>query len=486
MKSNPIKAGVSERILRKGTASLCRDIGSQPVLSHLTNGGQRLLFEDAVPENGTGFRDPAFTENRLSPLHRWVPWIAGFSAGFVQDVLRHFLKRAQGATVLDPFAGVGTTLVEAYQAGCDVVGFEINPYAELATRLKLAAIDMDPEEIERLIHGYEKFYYRKLDSNGSTNVSSVPPEGFKTRHPFFSKRVERKVLIGFDYLSGIRNKRYADLFRLALGSIMVKISNYSYEPSLGRRSASGKPDIEDYPVEKAVLQKLREMLDDIRFVKRRMGLLEEKPSYAVHNKSIFEALSHLSPSRVDLVITSPPYLNNYHYVRNTRPQMYWLGFVRSSGDLSAYEENSFGKFWQTVREDSAVSLTFKLTELERVLSVLRQTNEERGVYGGHGWANYAATYFNDCYRFAGVLRELLKPGSYAVVVLGNSILQGIEVKTEHFFGEISKLQGLQWVGTELLRKKRTGTSIVNSSIRATNGARTESVLSESAIIVRRA
>jgi DNA modification methylase len=31
--------------------------------------------------------------------------------------------------VLDPFAGVGTTLVESYRRGLNVIGFEINPYA---------------------------------------------------------------------------------------------------------------------------------------------------------------------------------------------------------------------------------------------------------------------------------------------------------------------------------------------------------------------
>ena len=37
-------------------------------------------------------------------------------------------------TVLDPFAGVGTTLVESVFAGHNAVGFEINPYALLACR----------------------------------------------------------------------------------------------------------------------------------------------------------------------------------------------------------------------------------------------------------------------------------------------------------------------------------------------------------------
>ena len=86
-----------------------------------------------------GFRDPAFNRNRELPLHLWVPWVAGFSAEFVEDCLEQYLPkhRRKHLWVLDPFAGVGTTLVEAYLRGLNIIGFEINPYAILAARVKL-------------------------------------------------------------------------------------------------------------------------------------------------------------------------------------------------------------------------------------------------------------------------------------------------------------------------------------------------------------
>ena len=85
-----------------------------------------------------GFRDPAFAANRSAPVHRWVPWIAGFSKHFIEDAISTYAS-GDRQTVLDPFAGVGTTLVEADLAGHEAVGFEINPYAAFAARLKLEA-----------------------------------------------------------------------------------------------------------------------------------------------------------------------------------------------------------------------------------------------------------------------------------------------------------------------------------------------------------
>jgi hypothetical protein len=94
---------------------------------------QTTLF--GAPAATNGFRDSSFAKNKNLPLHRWVPWIAGFSADFVEDAISRYLPmKNSDSWVLDPFAGVGTTLAESYLAGLNVVGFEINPYAALATR----------------------------------------------------------------------------------------------------------------------------------------------------------------------------------------------------------------------------------------------------------------------------------------------------------------------------------------------------------------
>ena len=99
----------------------------------------------------SGFRDSAFSRNRELPIHRWVPWIAGFSSQFVDDCLAKYLKSGNPQTtwVLDPFSGVGTTLVESYIHGLNVVGFEINPYAVLASRAKLQAHKVESKEALR-------------------------------------------------------------------------------------------------------------------------------------------------------------------------------------------------------------------------------------------------------------------------------------------------------------------------------------------------
>jgi hypothetical protein len=189
---------------------------------------QATLY-DAATTTGNGFRDSAFAKNKELPVHRWVPWIAGFSAQFVDDCLSKYLPD-QGKSeycVLDPFAGVGTTLVQAYVRGFNVVGFEINPYAALASKVKLGAAGISAAGLRAQIAGFEKFMRRRCDSsNGQPH--SKPPAGFSGRTELFNPTIERQVLFALDYINEIQVSIIRDLFRLALGSVMVSFSNYSY------------------------------------------------------------------------------------------------------------------------------------------------------------------------------------------------------------------------------------------------------------------
>ncbi len=431
----------------------------------------------------TGFGDTAFTKNREEPVHSWVPWIAGFSASFVGGILDRELAADRDLTVLDPFAGVGTTLVEGIKRNCDVAGFEINPYAALACRVKLEAVQHSADSVRDAADRLASFLRERLRRSGA-GPQSEPPPGFRTRDSFFSPRIERQVLFVKDFLSDEKEEWLRRLISLALGAVMVGVSNYTYEPSLGRRVAVGKALITDADLARILSDKLLRMARDIECLQAAPAHAGRKPTARIFCESYLTgALSKLKPGSVDVLITSPPYLNNYHYVRNTRPQMFWLDFAAEASDLHELETASFGKFWQTVRAEAGIPLSFAYPELEEKLAELRSVHQEKGVYGGAGWANYAATYFNDCFRFCRVTAQVMRPGGLVVVVIGNNILQGIEFKTDEFFAQIAEQAGFAVQALHQVRKKRTGSSIINSSVRV-EAAKRKTELYETAVELR--
>jgi DNA modification methylase len=428
---------------------------------------QLPLFAEATEKrNGSGFSDPAFAANKKLPIHRWVPWVAGFSCDFVKDVIdRHLPKKG---LILDPFSGVGTTLVEGLIKGHRVAGFEINPYAALACKAKTEAFFVEPGELNLLIERFKTFYSSSIRQKATPK--SKPPAGFSTRAEFYSPAVLTKVLLIKDFIAGIEQPPLCDLARLAFAATMVTYSNYSYEPSLGRRESAGREKIEDFAVGETVARKLSEMLEDVLWLKRHAA--NTKPSARIFNKSFFTRGRSLKANSVNLVITSPPYLNNYHYIRNTRPQLYWLEFVQKPQDFKELEQANFGKYWQTVREAEPINLDFKGADKEVTdcLELIRSKSPERGIYGGNGWANYAASYFNDCYRFSLGLKQVLKRNGKAFVVIGNSIIQGVMVPTDRFFGKIAEVTGLKVLDIHQSRATRVGSSIIQSTVRVEKAA----------------
>lgn len=449
---------------------------------------QGRLFPDVTrrerpPKGAPGFGDTAFTRNRDEPLHRWVPWIAGFSSDFVGGILDSGLGVAPSdARVLDPFAGVGTTLVEGMKRGFNVVGFEINPYAALVSQVKLESPGYNVKTLRRTIHQLRDFVYERTPKT-SLQPSSGPPGEFRSRVPFFSPAIERQVLFVLDFVSTRRSDWIKRVLKIALGSVMVGFSNYSYEPSLSTRAAAGKPNVEQADVAEILSRKLMDMADDIEFLHEQLATLDRMPKAILCNESYLIGAGRLGRETVDVLITSPPYLNNYHYVRNTRPHLFWLGLVDERRCLTSLAHTSFGKFWQTVRASSEVALDVDDAELRNIVDRVREQNPGKRQYGGPGWANYVATYFNDCARFSRVTADLMKKGGKVIVVIGNNIIQGVEIETDKLLAKIAGRHGLETIGLHRVRTKRTGSSIVNSSVRA-GTSKTKAHLYETAVELR--
>jgi len=458
---------------------------------------QLNLFKTERDTNG-GFKDPGALDNKKLPMHRWVTWIAGFSAAFAKDAIEKYLPTPKSdSIILDPFAGVGTTLIESFKKSINTIGFEINPFAALVSQVKLESAVVEQRMLEKAIAGYACFMgpiERLIDQSickGDSNEAlqsaqrpkTQPPRNFRSRIPFFSSPVEQKVLFTFDYIGTLQDESIQRIFKMAFGAVMVSFSNYSYEPSLGSRPGAGRDLIENAAVSQIVTQKLKEILADIKEFQDEISMMEKLSKATVYRQSFFEALKRIESSSIDLIITSPPYLNNYHYVRNTRPHLFWLDFVSQPKDLQELEKENYGKFWQTVRELEATNLHFDLPVLQEVIEYVRNLNQAKGIYGGQGWANYIATYFNDTYSFMAILKKILKSKGIAVIVVGNSIIQGVEIKVEKFFSRIAALHEIETEGIYIVRQKRVGSSIVNTGVREKSKQKTE--LYDAAVVLKR-
>ena len=99
---------------------------------------------------------------------------------------------------------------------------------------------------------------------------------------------------------------------------------------------------------------------------------------------------------------------------------------------------------QNVRSHDLIEFSPEITSprLRQVIADVRLQHPEKGVYGGNGWGNYGARYFNDCARFASGMQWCLRPGGTALIAIANSILQSVLIATDEFLGETAVGSGV--------------------------------------------
>lgn len=136
-------------------------------------------------------------------------------------------------------------------------------YAALACAIKVNAHKLNSQIIHQETRNLQFFYEDTLRTKYSP--VSKPSNGFKTRKDFYSPAVLKKVLIIQDFIQQMDNFQTQKVFQLAFASTMVSYSNYSYEPSLGTRTAVGKSDVEDFPVINAIVDKLGKIAIDVEW-----------------------------------------------------------------------------------------------------------------------------------------------------------------------------------------------------------------------------
>ena len=90
---------------------------------------------------------------RTKHVHRLHPYLGKFIPQLVERLLERYVE--PGGRVLDPFAGSGTTLVQALESGRDAVGVDVAGFNALLMRVKTRRYDLDALRKE-LLHAHER------------------------------------------------------------------------------------------------------------------------------------------------------------------------------------------------------------------------------------------------------------------------------------------------------------------------------------------
>lgn len=129
--SPPPSMMVAESLSRSGNRVHMRDDSFELAVSPLT-GGEEQFSLDRFPLDQADIA-PSVLNIEAKERSNFFPWNGQFSPQFVEAILSNYARRGQ--TVYDPFCGSGTVLGEAGRIGINAVGSELNPAAFLLSRV---------------------------------------------------------------------------------------------------------------------------------------------------------------------------------------------------------------------------------------------------------------------------------------------------------------------------------------------------------------
>lgn len=272
--------------------------------------------------------DVAPTEDADAPDRAHVHGFHAYPARAHPVTARRLVEEFTGtrATVLDPFCGSGTVLVEAMLAGRDAVGTDLNPLAVMLARAKTHP--RKPENTEALVRAAEGVAAfadaRRKAKAGAT--ARLPREDVALFAPH--------VLLELDGLrAGIQEappEARPDL-SLVLSSILVKLSQKKGDTSsetTAKRIGQGYPS-------RLFVKKAEELRD--RFDEFAEYLPQPSPRARVLLDDASE-LGKIEDDSIDAVVTSPPYVATYDYLAHHDMRLRWLGLDArrfAKGELGA-------------------------------------------------------------------------------------------------------------------------------------------------------
>ena len=359
-----------------------------------------------------------------------------YPAKFFPELPRWLIKRysQENDWILDPFAGSGTTNVEALLSRRNSVGIDVDPFSRFISKVKITPL------VEKDLKTAQKNLLEAILNYRPSLVAESDLPDFPYRDNWFNK----EILLELTYLkkqiqSVDTNDAVKDFFKVCLSSIIRAVSN-----------------ADDNCTRTVIRKKLNKLVrpsDALnRFAKalhtkvpKMIAFSEEYPSGITVDfpedmdaRNIKYELNHF-----DLAVTSPPYVNAVDYPRTHQLEMYWLGFAQDS--LTPLKK-------QNVGTESVSAIHYKICHeigvpaADKVIANIFQIDPRR--------AFIAFKYLEDMRKNLIEVHKVLREGGRYVVVVGNNRIRGQLFENWKYLMPIAEEVGFEietYFGSEIIK-----------------------------------
>ena len=406
-----------------------------------------ILLRNMDPVPSPDVQRPKRFEFPPGDKERLTHYLFRYPAKFHPPVVRHLIQTytASDATVLDPFCGSGTLLVEAGVCGRSAIGIDVDPLAVFVSNVKahryrisalrescanvLATLD----HVARPESEYERRQF--VDIKPETVARAIRDEQLSVPAiPNIYHWFRHYVVV--DLARILRRIQKADIpathhdfLLLCFAAILRASSNADPVPVSGLEVTSymKQKDVDGRVVNPFNLfrRAVARALDDVQAFQ---GRVVQHTRLSASRGDATRLTSCLS-NTVDVVITSPPYNSAVDYYRRHLLEMFWLGFTASHEERLQLLPKYIGRS-RVRRGHPYVASGAINTPLIRAWDAdIRCRHRDRADAFKH--------YVVAMGKAVQEITRALKPGGRALFVVGQSRWNGRTIPTDQLFVELA-------------------------------------------------
>jgi len=347
---------------------------------------------------------------QLRPVHP-------FPARMAPEIALTGLKSSRKLRVLDPMAGSGTSIVLARILGHFAIGYDQDPLALLVAKTWCSRVN--ESKLRSALETTVAFARARWTAFGPYPPSADSETRRFVRY-WFDLQTRKKLAALAAAISRNKNQVLRTQLWCAFSRlIIVKDNGVSLardvshsRPHRSYERAPADPFIQFSKAGEYIIKSLLVLPTSAGTVRLRRADARNLPTKA---------------GSIDLVITSPPYLNAIDYLRGHKMSLVWMGYsIRWVRDLRS---NSIGA------EVGHSEIPEELLSARRAIGRVRGLNPriERMVN----------KYIVDMNFVMAEIGRVLRPRGKAIVVIGNSTLRGSFLKNSDLIVELGRMHGLK-------------------------------------------
>lgn len=371
-------------------------------------------------------------DNMNSAIHNWYKFTAGFSYKFVDVIVDGLSKRPD--CIYEPFAGCGTTLVEAQKMEIHSIG---NESQRLMCDIINAKLNWEIDE-NLLVHCLHEIEAACSSIRGYEFSDLIHP----LLYTLFDEESLHVIYIIRDYIRTIDDNKIRLFLNLALSQALHKIAIHPIAvPYISRSKTLANSG-----------EALNKFLSIVSHMRSDIKSLPHHKRYAdVYNNDSRKKNSQIEDGECDLCITSPPYLNNLDYGEVSKVHTHFFEYTANWNDITKNVRQGLVTGATTHYKDADFDLLdFEKSEFainnkslfEDLKARFFKIKENASLRAGKkSFHILMMLYFQDMYNVLAEMRRVLRQESHAFLILGDSAPYGIHIPTTQFLGELAQSVG---------------------------------------------